>query len=364
MTVAASWQDDPIVVSGVSAVTPVGHSAAVSYTSVRAGLSRLGESRELRVRDHRGKLMNLNCAAVTGITDGQRRCLRVYRMAVRAFAEAVLHARLDAPGMDASQLFLALSEPKRPGMDDERMQSQLARKIGDTLGLADLAARSASTLSGHAGVFIALQAATRSLAEGRCTHAIVGAADTYLDELTLQWLQDTGRLKTADNPKGFVPGEGAAFLVLESLSSATARRSGTYARLAGLGNAVEQNSVYDKAPCTGTGLSAALRAALAAAHGEAAVPLSLTVCDLNGERYRAHEWGLALARGFGTGASPHLWHPADCLGDCGAAAGALNLVFATLALARRNVPDGPALVWGSSDDHERGAALLAPVASH
>ena len=88
------------------------------------------------------------------------------------------------------------------------------------------------------------------------------------------------------------------------------------------------------------------------------------VCDLNGERYRANEWGHALSRSFGASVPPELvWHPADCLGDCGAAAGVLNVIFGTLALARRSVPDGEVLVWGSSDDGERGAALLTAVSA-
>ena len=216
--------------------------------------------------------------------------------------------------------------------------------------------------TGHAGVFGAVQSAAHAIATRRWSRAIVGAVDGYLDEFTLEWLHDTGRLKTEDNPKGFVPGEAAAFVVLETLSAVQARAGKALARLVGVGNTIESNSIYDKSPCTGDGLTGAIRSALEAAG--AASSLALVVCDLNGERYRANEWGFAMSRSFSAGSSPAvLWHPADCLGDCGAAAGVLNMVFGTLALARRCVTDGDVLVWGSSDDGERGAALLTAVAA-
>jgi 3-oxoacyl-[acyl-carrier-protein] synthase-1 len=351
--------EDPIVVSAVAAISPVGHSAAVTFTSIKAGLTRISESSELKIRNQKGKLMQVNCAAVIGITDGHRRYLRHFRMAVRAFAEVLGNARLDECLLDSTALHLVLAEPERPGMDD-RVEKELMRKMSSVLGITDLTSRTTITSTGHAGAFEAVQAAMKAITTGQYSRAIVGAVDGYLDELTLEWLNDTGRLKTDDNSKGFVPGEGAAFLVLEPYSSTTARKGSALAMLAGIGNMVEPNNIFEKSACTGDGLTGAIRSAFKMA-GDSS-PVSLVVCDLNGERYRANEWGLAMSRSFGTRSPPSLlWHPADCLGDCGAAAGVLNLVFGTLALKQRNAQENHVLVWGSSDDGQRGAALLTKV---
>jgi 3-oxoacyl-[acyl-carrier-protein] synthase-1 len=88
----------------------------------------------------------------------------------------------------------------------------------------------------------------------------------------------------------------------------------------------------------------------------------LTVCDLNGDRYRAVEWAMASMRAFSDlhGDEP-LWHPADCVGDPGAAAGALSVVWATAALVKGYAPLPQVLVWGASDGALRGAALLASM---
>lgn len=51
-------------------------------------------------------------------------------------------------------------------------------------------------------------------------------------------------------------------------------------------------------------------------------------------------------------------HPAECIGDAGAALPAIMLGCAALGL-QRGYLDGPALVFASSDHGPRGAVLLA-----
>ena len=73
------------MITAVGMVTPVGHTATQSCASINAGLSRIAESFEFRVPDEKGHQVTVNCASVIGVTDGHRRFLRHYRMAVRAF---------------------------------------------------------------------------------------------------------------------------------------------------------------------------------------------------------------------------------------------------------------------------------------
>jgi 3-oxoacyl-[acyl-carrier-protein] synthase-1 len=115
-------------------------------------------------------------------------------------------------------------------------------------------------------------------------------------------------------------------------------------------------SAQTEEPNTGRGLAQALRTVRQEAKLET---MPLVVCDLNGERSRGLEWALALPRALGDlhGALA-MWHPADCVGDTGAAAGALDLVWAATALDRGYAPRPRALVWGASDGGLRAAALL------
>jgi 3-oxoacyl-[acyl-carrier-protein] synthase-1 len=349
--------DDPVIVSGVSAVCATGHSAPMAFTSMRAGIARLSVPPDLVFRNGKGKRRQVACGAVEGVTDGQRRLLRLRRLANRAVGEAIVHARLDDAALRSAATYIATAEEARPGFDDR--VDNLMRSVAQTLDLEKPMQRASMFRLGHAGVFHALSQAVNDIGAGRVKRAIVGGVDTYLDELTLRWLDDEDRLKTDERAKGFVPGEGAAFLVVERLSSAMERRAGCYAALENLAVAFEPNGYYEKTASTAAGLTEAVRGALA---GDAAPdPVNTVICDLNGERHRATEWSLAMPRCFKPDRMPvALWHPADGIGDAGAAAGALNLVFAVLALARANV-QGRALVWGSSDDGERGAAVLSVV---
>ena len=89
--------------------------------------------------------------------------------------------------------------------------------------------------------------------------------------------------------------------------------------------------------------------------------MPLVVCDLNGERPRGLEWAVAATRSFGDlSGDEEVWHPADCYGDPGAAAGVLDLVWASMAFHRRYAPRPQAVVWGASDGGLRAAAVLEP----
>jgi 3-oxoacyl-[acyl-carrier-protein] synthase-1 len=169
-----------------------------------------------------------------------------------------------------------------------------------------------------------------------------------------------GVLKDASvNPQGILPGEAAAFLVLEA-----ATRGGTpLGVLAGTGVTEEPTAGTDE-PNQGRGLTAAIRAA----RSVAPLPyVPLMICDLNGERYRALEWLLAYPRSLGDlpwrydlPTCGEFWHPADCLGDTGAASGALDCVWAVEALRKGYALTERVLVWGASEGRLRAAAILAP----
>jgi len=86
------------------------------------------------------------------------------------------------------------------------------------------------------------------------------------------------------------------------------------------------------------------------------------VTDLNGEVYRAKEFGTTAARVLT--AIPGkwaVWHPADCIGDTGAASFAVSSCLSVRALAQGYAKCNRALVIGSSDDGLRGAAVFSRV---
>lgn len=348
------------VVTAIGMVTPVGHTADESCASIHAGLARIAESSELRVSDPKGHMVPATCAAVSGVTDGHRRFLRHYRLAVRAFAEAIEKAGIADPDLRDVGVYLCTCEPERM-IIDSRIEHELVRRLSQGIDVSDLTPRAQVFPLGHAAIFQALQSAIADLQTGHVRYAIVGGVDTYLDEATLEWLADINRLKTDRNVIGIIPGEGAAFVVLEGRTAALARGASPLARVDGPATAMEPHGIYAGTPSRGEGLTIALQRTLAAVP-DGGADTAVVLCDLNGERYRATEWGLTFFRALGAvQRSPAVWHPATSTGDTGAAAGAINLAFGAFAVAKGYARPEQVLLWGSSDEGLRGSAYLRPA---
>jgi 3-oxoacyl-[acyl-carrier-protein] synthase I len=83
------------------------------------------------------------------------------------------------------------------------------------------------------------------------------------------------------------------------------------------------------------------------------------LCDLNGESYRAFEWGVVAARLGDRGALERLVHPAVCLGDIGAATFGVLTTAVAAAFRRGYAAADEAIIWTSSDGPARAAARIA-----
>jgi 3-oxoacyl-[acyl-carrier-protein] synthase-1 len=189
----------------------------------------------------------------------------------------------------------------------------------------------------------------------------VGAADSYLDPETLEWLDATGRLSSLENRNGFPPGEAAGACVLATTAVARSYGLPILAKVASTATTVEKIPIRSEGVCIGEGLTTAIKA-VASSLGEQRV--AATYCDLNGERYRNEEWVYALLRVQEAFVDAHAYvSPADCWGDVGAASGPL---FAALAIraAQRGYSEGPSsLLWAGSESGYRSAvALIVPEA--
>jgi 3-oxoacyl-[acyl-carrier-protein] synthase-1 len=157
---------------------------------------------------------------------------------------------------------------------------------------------------------------------------------------------------------GFLPGEGAAFLLIEPPLEARARGARVLCSIEAPATAIEPVTAREGAPCDGTGLGAAIEATLSAL-GDRGAETGLLLTDLNGEPYRAEELGYAVVRALRHVKAPfRVWHAADCIGDTGAASSAIAACTGARALCRGYARTGHALVCASSDSGLRGSVYL------
>ena len=204
---------------------------------------------------------------------------------------------------------------------------------------------------------MAIGAACRELQDGSAEFLLAGGVDSHIDPDTLEWLDVCERLHIPTNAWGFLPGEAAGMCLLCTAATATSHRLAVLGRVAALATANEPNRIYTETVCIGAGLTQAVRRVLG--FMPQGTKIDATLCDQNGEAYRADEFGFTLARTSEGFVDPtEFVAPADCWGDVGAASGPLFVMLAAMA-ARKGYAKGPrTLLWTSSEGGERSAALF------
>jgi 3-oxoacyl-[acyl-carrier-protein] synthase-1 len=211
--------------------------------------------------------------------------------------------------------------------------------------------------TGHSAGLMAIEAGCQKIQSGSTEFCLAGGVDSYLDIDTLEWVEHCDQLHTTSNAWGFVPGEAAGFSLL--CSSEAAKRYGLtiLGQLVAIANAHEENRIKTETVCIGQGLSQVVRQLLQSLPSNTLI--DHTICDQNGEPYRADEFGFMLARTSASfvDASDFL-APADCWGDVGAASGPLFVILAAAAAWKRYAKGPHTLLWTSSEGGERTAAIM------
>lgn len=369
-------------------VSALGYGAAASCAAARAGVTR---PEELDYFVYRSPEDGENEFAighpVRDITlgfEGRARLLRLTQAALTDF-------RRNLPGSSLvkkrSAFYLSVPDPNRrlTGFDlvrDEETRLTMKEEEEEAAddpqdpdvwaNLLQSAAKGADwpgetrlefvSTSGHTGVAEAMDRAIRDLHAGHVDSAVVGGIDSLLDEVTLTWLENAGRLKRAGNPAGLMPGEAAGFFLLE-MDDAREVIGPTFGSVVGLETGEEADTLLKGNPALARGLSEVLSRLLEGADTPDQDPAWI-VTDQNGEPYRAVEWGNALLRlvqrhpGLVT---PVVWYPAAAFGDIGAATGAAAIGMVTQSYRRGYAPAKTATIVLTADGLSRAAmSITAP----
>jgi 3-oxoacyl-[acyl-carrier-protein] synthase-1 len=249
-------------------------------------------------------------------------------------------------------VFLGLP-PDRPGHGKD-VSALVPARLQDALGSRCPVRRVERIETGHAAGAMAVQAAWQAVRSGGAEFALAGGVDSYLEPETLEWLEENDQVHSAgpeNNAYGFIPGEAAGFVLLASDESARRYKLSAALELATAATAKESKLIKTDAVCTGEGLTALFRAL---AGEPQTVRADHLYCDMNGEPYRADEFGFATVRAGGLFRDPSAFAaPADCWGDVGAASGALFLVLIDAATRKGYAPGQVLAAFTSSESGER-----------
>jgi 3-oxoacyl-[acyl-carrier-protein] synthase I len=344
-----------VVIVALGACTPVGRDAWSSAAAIRAGIS--GFVQHPYMIDTAGEPMR--AAVAPWIDIDLCGAGRLEALLFPAIDEAM--EQLSSISGVPLKMGIALGLPSsRPGLPEDITNQMLGRI---NVRYARRFSGAATFAAGHAAGLLATQAAAAKLAQGALDACIVAGVDSYIEPLTLEWLEANDQLHSAgplNNAWGFIPGEAAAALLLMRESVARGAGLDVLAAVLGTGAAMEAKRIKTQTVCTGEGLTQAFRAALAALPPGARV--SDIYCDMNGEPYRADEFGFtALRTKESFESASDFIAPADCCGDVAAAGGPLHLVLATVAGLKGYGKGSFAFAWSSAERGERAAILIATV---
>ncbi len=337
----------PLAILGCGLISGVGLTAAESCAAVRAGLNNFQETRFL----HKGQWL---VGSVVALEAPWRSLDKLAKMAARAVAECFAASGDEAP--EHIPVLVCVSEIERPGRL-EGLAPGFLKSIGAELAIR-LHPLSRVLAVGRVGGLEAFVHARRMLSEGQCTRIIVVGVDSYFTSDTLAAYADEQRLLSDDNSDGFIPGEAAAAVLLGSV--AYAARAPCLVRGVGFGS--ESAFLGSGMPLRAQGLCDAIRAALEDA-GLALKDCDCRIADINGEHYRFKEAALAITRLLRDRKKFFsLWHPADCLGEIGAAALPAMLAVLFHGALKHYLP-GPTFIGHLGNDDGRRAAFVAQATS-
>jgi 3-oxoacyl-[acyl-carrier-protein] synthase-1 len=334
--------DQPIAIRHTGLVTSVGLSAAASCAAIRAGISNASETRFI---DAGGEPIIGHQVALESPWSGTAKLLKM--------AEAAMHECLQAVPPEhwcGIPVLACVAESGRPGCT-AGLERRLLPHLETTMQV-DFPAASRTFAEGKVAVARAIEHARRLLYDDGFAVVLVLAVDSLLDWESITAYQAEGRLLTSCDADGFLPGEAAGALLLGRDGH------GGESICAGLGFALETATPGADLPLRGDGLALAFRRALADA-GLAMHEIDHRIADVSGEQYYFREADLALSRTLRRQKNVFdLWHPADCVGEVGAAAGAIVLCVADAAFRKGYGPGPRMLAHFSGDDGQRAAIVL------
>ena len=340
-----------LLVAGVGMVTALGRTTAETIAALDRGERRAAQTRLVDARGDR--IVGSFALPVRGDLVG---VARAALLAFPALAECIESMR---PFCGVTAIFLCVPLPWgsfaadlapmiAPVCDSfPAVVDALARELEARGGCCPAALRFVIA-RGHAAGALAMEQAAALFERGEAAQALIVGIDTHGERATLERFGLTGALKSRGSPRGFLPGEASAVLCLRPTSE---KPCGVLVCGVGLGEEGET-------PSTARGLTSAVSQSIAR-WGGGARSIATVAIDLNGERERAKEWSFAATRTlWRERATPLLIHPADRLGDVGAA----SLPLLVGLLARGAKRPGPALAVASSRDGLRAGVVLDGVA--
>ncbi len=367
---AMSTARGTLAITGAGLVSSLGADVELVCAAARAGITQTTDG-EFAARDVQAEAMvPVTVHTVGALTQGFAELGRWVRLGSLALRD--LLRRVPAGGMERTAVLINLPSDyllraahQRQGhpvsgqpVPYEAVQpwyrAEYVRRLLRAAGISTSPAVQEVFFEDQAGIVTLLRTATELLRTGRVTRCLVGGVDSLLEPRWLEACNTLRILKTATHPVGLMPGEGAAFLLLEETERARREEHRVLATVEGLNLQHDGAHRFASPPPDGRVLSEVIRASLR----QAPEPCLGLYGDLNGDGVRSQDWGMALVKLRQEYTPASLTLPALYFGETRAAHGFIAASMATQAFARGYHASESLLVWAASDNGAKGSFTL------
>jgi 3-oxoacyl-[acyl-carrier-protein] synthase-1 len=334
-----------VSILGAGMVTAVGFNCDASCAAIRAGIKGM---RQLNLWDPgNGEYLS---GAKVDLPHWWQGIGKLAELVAPAIWECLELARPEK--RSAIPLLLGIAPPDRP-----YRRPQLDDAILDEIEWRlDLVHHPQSTLlpMGNVSGVHALSRARQVLAYGLARFCIVAGVDSFVEQEVVEAYMAQNRIMTNSNSNGFFPGEAGCAVLVGPTGSG---RDGELEVL-GLGFGNEPAPITSSEPLRGIGQVEACRSALSEAE-LAMHQVAYRHTDLSGEHYKFKEAMLTQGRLLRQRVEKQdIWHPAECLGEIGAAYVPCILGLSHYAGQKEFAPGPRALCHFSGDGPERAACVV------
>lgn len=334
-------------------LTPLGADPLMVKTAIDAGISSY---QQISLEGEEGPPIQLSLVPEAALKTPIPAMLpgmsppHIRLLSLAAFALADL-----APQLPNTPLPLFLAGPE-PYYEHVALNQQFLKHLAKAAGITLDIDNSRCISLGRAGAIEAIATAFKFFSATEAHYALVGGIDSFYDLRTLGILEQSRRLSGNGNFDGFVPGEGASFLLLVSPNAPATVRAESLLALHPPATVIEPGHLRGTAPYTAEALATAFGQAMAAT----SAPINTLYSSENGEMHYTKELSVATQRQRHHLATDRkIYRPADCFGDLGAAFAPVAIGLATLDITAES--NSATLVYGSSDGGFRSALCLTPV---
>ena len=340
-----------IHIVAVGARTPLGLDAESSFAAFQAGISQIGETPFFYDKHDEPVRIALDHTIRPELWGPERKLL-LTRYAVEDVCSQIDFEQL---GIRELPVYVGLPE-ERPGWGRGNIES--LHRMLDEVELPIKFESIKVFPHGHAAGLMAMAAASSELSSQRDSLSLVLGVDSYMGFDTLKWLDENRQLANSYNRGAFYPGEGAGAVLVASRDALSRHRLNSVARIQKFGYSIESKKIKTDDLCLGEGLTQCVQMLIQDLQ-QPEEKIDGVICDINGERYRAEEWGFALLRMGQYFVDPTEYElPASCWGDVGAASGPLFIGIAATAGQKGWAKGQRYMIWNSSESGHRAGILM------